>query len=220
MFILIIVLSFVGSSLVRAWMTRTYGKWSKIQNQAGIDGHTAARHILDNNQLGSVKLEVSEGLLSDHYIPAQKLIRLSNDINKKPSIAALAVAAHEVGHAIQDREGYGPLKFKALMMPMAALGNRFGLILTIAGGFTGSPFLMNCGLIMLLLGMLMPVLTLPIEFDASKRALEELTRFNFVNEQEYAGAKSMLFAAALTYVAGAASSIAILGLLALRFLKR
>ena len=220
MFILIIILSFVGSSLVRAWMTKTYGKWSTIQNQAGIDGHTAARHILDNNQLGNVKLEVSEGLLSDHYIPCQKLIRLSKDITSKPSIAALAVAAHEVGHAIQDQEGYGPLKLKAVMMPAAVLGNRFGLIFTIAGSFIGSSFLLNSGLIMLLLGMLMPVLTLPIEFDASKRALAELTRFNFVTEQEYAGAKSMLFAAALTYVAGAASSIAILGLLALRFLKR
>ena len=220
MFILIIILSFVASSLVRAWMTRTYGKWSSVQNQAGVDGHTAARHILDSDQLNNVKLEVSEGMLTDHYIPGQKLMRLSQDINNKPSIAALAVAAHECGHAIQDVEGYPPLKLKALMMPAAALGNRFGLILTIAGGFTSSSFLMNIGLLMLLLGMLMPVLTLPIEFDASKRALEELTKYNLVNEQEYAGAKSMLTAAALTYVAGAASSMAIVGLLAMRFLRR
>jgi len=220
MFILIIILSFAGSALVRMWMTRTYGKWSTIQNQAGIDGHTAARHILDSNQLSNVKLEVSEGMLTDHYIPSQKLMRLSQDINNKPSIAALAVAAHECGHAIQDIEGYPPLKLKAVMMPVAALGNRLGLILSIAGGFMGSGFLMNTGLVMLLLGMLMPILTLPIEFDASKRALEQLTKFNLVNEQEYAGAKSMLNAAALTYVAGAASSMAILGLLALRFLKR
>jgi len=175
-------------------MTRTYGKWSSVENQAGIDGHKVARHILDNNQLGDVRLEVSEGML--------------------------AVAAHEVGHAIQDRVDYAPLKLKAVMMPVAAMGNRFGLILTLAAAFIGSGILMNIGLIMLLLGMLMPILTLPIEFDASKRALEELTKYNFVTEQEYAGAKSMLFAAALTYVAGAASSIAILGLLAMRFLKR
>lgn len=220
MFIIIVVLSFVGSSLVRAWMTRTYGKWSSVQNQAGIDGHSVARLILDSNQLTNVKLEVSEGMLTDHYIPSQKLMRLSQDINNKPSIAALAVAAHECGHAIQDVEGYGPLKLKAIMMPVAAIGNRFGLILTIGASFMGSSFLLNTGLIMLLLGMLMPILTLPIEFDASKRALEELTKYKLVNEQEYAGAKSMLFAAALTYVAGAASSIAILGLLAVRFLKR
>ncbi len=220
MFIAIIILSFVGSSLVRAWMTRTYSKWNSVENQAGVNGQTAARQILDNNQLSNIKLEISEGMLSDHFIPSQKLIRLSKDINNKPSIAALAVAAHEVGHAIQDREGYAPLKLKAIMMPAAALGNRFGLILAIGAGFIGSSFLMNAGMAMLFLGMLMPILTLPIEFDASKRALEELTKFNLVNEQEYAGAKSMLFAAALTYVAGAASSIAILGLLAMRFLKR
>jgi len=220
MFILIVILSFVGSSLVRAWMTRTYSKWSSVQNQAGVDGHTAARHILDSNQLSNVKLEVSEGMLTDHYIPSQKLMRLSQDINNKPSIAALAVAAHECGHAIQDIEGYPPLKLKAMMMPAAALGNRLGLVLTVAAGFMGNGFLMNTGLLMLLLGMLMPVLTLPIEFDASKRALEQLTKYNLVNEQEYAGAKSMLTAAALTYVAGAASSIAIFGLLAIRFLRR
>jgi len=220
MFIVIVVLSFIVSALVRAWMTRTYNKWGNVQNQAGVDGHTAARHILDSNQLGNVKLEVSEGMLSDHYIPSQKLLRLSQDINNKPSIAALAVAAHECGHAIQDVEGYPPLKLKAVMMPVAAMGNRFGLILTMGAAFMGSGLLMNAGLLMMLLGMLMPVLTLPIEFDASKRALEELTKYNLVNDQEYAGAKSMLTAAALTYVAGAASSMAIVGLLAMRFLKR
>ena len=220
MFIAIIVLSFVASTLVRMWMTRTYKKWSTVQNTAGIDGHAAARQILDNNQLNNVRLEVSEGMLTDHYIPSQKLVRLSQDINNKPSIAALAVAAHECGHAIQDTENYAPLKLKALMMPIAALGNRFGLILTIAGAFMGSGFLLNTGLLMMLLGMFMPVLTLPIEFDASKRALQELTKYNLVNEQEYAGAKSMLTAAALTYVAGAASSMAIVGLIAMRFLRR
>lgn len=220
MFIVIIALSFVASTLVRMWMTRTYNKWSTVQNTAGIDGHTAARHILDSNRLQNVRLEVSEGMLTDHYIPGQKLMRLSQDINNKPSIAALAVAAHECGHAIQDTQNYPPLKLKAVMMPVAALGNRFGLILTLGAAFMGSGFLMNTGLLMMLLGMLMPVLTLPIEFDASKRALEELTKYNLVNEQEYAGAKSMLTAAALTYVAGAASSMAIVGLIAMRFLRR
>ena len=220
MFIVIIALSFVASTLVRMWMTRTYNKWSTVQNTAGMDGHTAARHILDSNRLQNVRLEVSEGMLTDHYIPGQKLMRLSQDINNKPSIAALAVAAHECGHAIQDTQNYPPLKLKAVMMPVAALGNRFGLILTLGAAFMGSGFLMNTGLLMMLLGMLMPVLTLPIEFDASKRALEELTKYNLVNEQEYAGAKSMLTAAALTYVAGAASSMAIVGLIAMRFLRR
>ena len=220
MFILIVIASFVASALVRSWMTRTYNKWSSISNQAGIDGHTAARKILDTNQLTNVKVEVSEGLLSDHYIPSQNLIRLSQDINSKPSIAALAVAAHECGHAIQDLESYGPLKVKAVMMPLAAMGNRFGILVTVAASFMGSEFLLNAGLLMMMLGMFMPLLTLPIEFDASKRALKELTKLNLVNQQEYSGAKSMLNAAALTYVAGAASSMAIVALIAVRFLRR
>jgi len=201
--------------LVKHWMTRTYSKWSVIQNQVNVDGHTAARLILDKNQLQNVKLEVSEGMLSDHYIPSQKLIRLSQDINNKPSIAALAVAAHEVGHAIQDKESYKPLKFKAVMMPMAALGNQAGLALSFGGSFLGSSLLMNVGILMMVLGMLMPILTLPIEFDASKRALTELTKYNLVNNAEYKGAKSMLFAAALTYVAGAASSMAMIAFFAM-----
>lgn len=92
-------------------MTRTYGKWSKIPNKAGVNGHQVARHILDTNGLQKVTLEVSKGQLSDHYIPSQKLMRLSQDINNQPSVASIAVAAHECGHAIQDKEGYAPLKF-------------------------------------------------------------------------------------------------------------
>jgi len=199
MFIIILIISFGGSFLVKHWMTRTYGKWSVIQNHANVDGHAAARLILDKNQLQNVTLETSEGMLSDHYIPSQKLIKLSQDINSKPSIAALAVAAHEVGHAIQDKENYK---------------------LSFGGSFLGSSMIMNVGILMMVMGMLMPILTLPIEFDASKRALAELTKYNLVNEAEYKGAKSMLFAAALTYVAGAASSMAIIALFAMRFLRR
>lgn len=220
MFLLIIILSFGASALVRNWMTRTYAKWSAVPNRAGVNGHTVARHILDVNGLQNVKLEVSKGMLTDHYIPSQKLMRLSQDINDAPSVASIAVAAHECGHAIQDKEGYGPLKLKAVMMPLAAIGNQFGLVLTMGSAMFGSPLLMNTGLGMMLLGMLMPLLTLPIEFDASKRALDELTRHNLVNQSEYEGARSMLKAAAFTYVAGAASSAAIVALIMFRLFKR
>lgn len=220
MFLIIIALSFAASFLVRTWMTRTYATWSKVPNKAGLNGHAVARHILDSNGLQQVRLEVSEGQLSDHYIPSQKLMRLSTGINNEPSVASIAVAAHECGHAIQDKEDYGFLKLKAVMMPVAAVGNQFGLILTLGGGMFGSTLLMNTGLLMMLLGMLMPLLTLPIEFDASKRALDELTRLKLVDQNEYDGAQSMLRAAAFTYVAGAASSMAIVGLLLFRFVKR
>ena len=221
MFLLIIVLSFAASALVRAWIKHTYSKWSQISNHAGVDGFTAARKILDANGLQKVKLEVSErGTLSDHYIPSQDLIRLSSEINTGPSVASVAVAAHECGHAIQDKEGYGPLKAKAVLMPLAARGNQAGLILAVGSLVFGAPALMDGGLMLMLLGMFMPVLTLPIEFDASKRALNELTELKLVDQEEYEGAKSMLRAAALTYVAGAASSAAIVGLLMFRFFKR
>ena len=130
------------------------------------------------------------------------------------------MAAHECGHAIQDKEGYSPLKLKAVLMPLAAMGNQLGLLMAVGSAMFGMPSLMNTGLLLMLLGMLMPLLTLPIEFDASKRALQELTRLNYVDKNEYQGAKSMLNASACTYVAGAASSVAIVALILFRFVRR
>lgn len=216
----IAILSFGASALVRWWMTRTYSKWGGTANAVGATGWQVARHILDSNGLHHVKLEVSQGLLSDHYIPGQKLMRLSEQINAQPSVAAIAVAAHECGHAIQDAEGYSMLRLKAVLMPIAALGNQLGMMLALGGGMLGSPGLMNLGMVLLISGVVMPLVTLPIEFDASKRALAELTRLRLVDQQDLAGARSMLRAAALTYLAGAASSIAIAAFFLLRFLRR
>lgn len=220
MFILVIVLSFGASALVRSWLTRTYSTWSNVPNKAGLNGHSTARLILDRNGLQNVKLETSEGMLSDHYIPSQKRMRLSQEINQLPSVASLAVAAHECGHAIQDAEGYRLLKLKAVMMPFAAIGNQVGLVVSIGAGIIGNNLLLNTGLLLMLLGMLMPLLTLPIEFDASKRALQQLVELKLVDDQEYDGARSMLRAAAFTYVAGAASSTAIVALIAMRMIRR
>jgi len=220
MFLIVIVLTFIASWLVRTWMMRTYDKWGAVQNAVGANGYQVARHILDTNDLQNVELEVSKGKLSDHYIPSKKLMRLSESINNDASVASIAVAAHECGHALQDKEGYSMLKLKAVMMPMAVLGNQFGLLLTVGGGLLGLPALANIGLACIGLGMLMPVLTLPIEFDASKRALEELQRLKLVDDKDYDGAKSMLVAAALTYVASAMSSMAIIGVFLLKFIKR
>lgn len=220
MLIIVIVLTFATSWLVRLWMTRTYDKWGAVPNVIGVSGYQAARHILDTNDLQNVQLEVSKGKLSDHYIPSMDLMRLSESINNDKSVASIAVAAHECGHALQDKDNYAMLKAKAAMMPLAALGNQLGLLLSIGGGVLGMPLLGNAGLLLIGLGMLMPVLTLPIEFDASKRALEELQRLNLVDEKDYDGAKSMLFAAALTYVASAVSSMAIMGVFLLNIIRR
>jgi len=220
MFLFIVVLTFASSWLVRVWMTRTYEKWRVVPNAVGATGFQVARHILDTNQLEHVQLEVSKGQLSDHYIPSQDLMRLSESINNNASVASIAVAAHECGHALQDKENYSMLKLKAMLMPLAAMGNQLGLLLSIGGGVLGSAIIMNAGLVLIGLGVLMPVLTLPIEFDASKRALVELQRLKLVDEKDYGGAKSMLLAAAMTYVAGAVSSMAIIGVFLIRLVRR
>lgn len=220
MFLVVVILTFAASWLVRVWMTRTYKKWGAVPNAVSANGHQVARHILDTNDLQHVQLEVSKGELTDHYIPSQDLMRLSESINNNASVASIAVAAHECGHALQDKENYPMLKLKAAMMPLAALGNQMGLMLSIGGGMIGSAAIMNAGLLFIALGVLMPVLTLPIEFDASKRALSELQRLNLVDEKDFDGAKSMLLAAAMTYVASAVSSMAIIGVFLLRFLRR
>lgn len=220
MLIILAIVMFGASGVVRWWMTRTYAKWQAVPNAAGANGWQVARHILDSNGLHQVQLEVSSGKLSDHYIPSQKLMRLSESINFENSVASIAVAAHECGHAIQDAEGYGPLRWKAMLMPAALASNNVGLLLTIGGGAFGSGFLMNIGMLMFAGGILMPVLTLPIEFDASRRALAQLQTLKLVDDRDYDGAKSMLTAAALTYVAGAASSLAIAALIALRLFRR
>ncbi len=220
MFLIVVVLTFAASWLVKVWMTRTYNKWSRVPNAVAANGHQVARHILDTNGLQHVQLEVSKGQLTDHYIPSQDLMRLSESINNDASVASIAVAAHECGHALQDKENYPMLKLKAALMPLAALGNQFGLLLSIGGGVLGSSTLMNAGLALIAFGVLMPVLTLPIEFDASKRALVELQRLKLVDDKDYDGAKSMLLAAAMTYVASAVSSMAIIGVFLIRFIRR
>lgn len=220
MFIIIGILSFALAGIVRWWMTRTYSVWGNVPNKIGANGNAVARHILDSNNLQNVQLEVSKGQLSDHYIPSKKLLRLSENINDQPSVASMAVAAHEVGHAIQDATGYGPLKAKAVMMPIAAISNQIGMIMVLASGFIGIPILLNIGMLLLTSGVLMQLLTLPIEFDASKRALQELKRLNLVEPSEYAGAKKMLNAAAMTYVAGAASSLAMGALMLMSVFRR
>ena len=211
---------FLAAWLVRWWMMRTYTKWHAVPNAVGANGAQIARHILDSNRLQHVQLEVSEGQLTDHYIPARDLMRLSQAITHQSSVASLAVAAHECGHAIQDATNYPLLKWKAALMPLALVGNNMGMLLAIGGGLLGMPMLVDVGMLLFGTAIIMPLLTLPIEFDASKRALEELTRLDLVSANDYEGARSMLTAAALTYVSGAATSMLFVVLIAVRFLRR
>ncbi|MBX2883649.1 MAG: zinc metallopeptidase [Granulosicoccus sp.] len=209
MIIVIGIVFFALAAAVRWWMMKTYRQWGQVPNKLGANGQAVARHILDSNGLHHVQLEVSKGQLTDHYMPSKKLIRLSENINNDASVASVAVAAHEVGHAIQDAQGYGPMKFKAVLMPVAAAGHQLGLLLVLGAGFFGGGLVLDVGMLLLGSSILAQLITLPIEFDASKRALAELERLNLVDQADYAGAKKMLTAAAMTYVASAAGSFAL-----------
>lgn len=220
MVILLAIFMFAASAGVRWWMKKTYARWRQVPNTVGATGWQVARHILDANGLQQVQLEVASGELTDHYIPSQKLIRLSESINFDESVASIAVAAHEVGHALQDQQGYAPLKLKAILMPAAVGGNNLGMMLALGGGMFGSQSLVTAGLLLFAISALMPLLTLPIEFDASHRALAQLQTLNMVDQKDYTGAKAMLRAAAMTYVAGAASSMAVVAFVLLRVVRR
>ncbi len=220
MFVIVGLGSFLLAAAVRWWMMRTYKIWGQVANRLGADGKQVARHILDVNGLQHVTLERSQGQLSDHYIPSRELIRLSPAVSDDASVASIAVAAHEVGHALQKNTQYLPLKAKGVLMPLAAIGNKLGMVLLLGSGVAGIPGLLNVGMVLLASGVFVQLLTLPIEFDASRRALDELQRLKLVDEQDLSGAKTMLTAAALTYVASAASSMAYVAVIAMSFLRR
>ncbi len=202
----IMVMSFAA----QGYLSNTYGRFSKIRNAKNVTGAEVARDILDSNGLGHVKVEQTPGVLSDHYDPLSKTVRLSQGNYDSPSLAALAVAAHEVGHAIQDAKMYAPLVARArLAVPLGAVANLgqmalFAGLLFIASGFGKT--LLIIGIIGLAATLLFHVVTLPVEFDASKRALAILEGNGYLSPQENSGAKSVLTAAALTYVIAAVSS--------------
>ena len=199
-------LAFVFSLIVRQKLTATYRRWSQIPNQARISGGRTAQLILEANQMHRVRIRPSRGTLTDHYNPRAKEIRLSESVYGTPSVAAMAIAAHESGHAIQDEVNYVPLELRSALAPIAAAAARFGLPVAVGGMLAGMPALIQAGMLAYAGALLLQFLTLPVEFNASKRALNELERLRLLSDQEKEGARKVLRAAALTYVAGVASS--------------
>ena len=212
MFTLFLILMAVSFG-VQAYLSNTYGRYSRIRNARDLTGAEVARDILDQNGLGHVPVEMVPGQLTDHYDPTQKVVRLSETNYNHPSLAALAVAAHEVGHAIQDAKGYVPLVARARLFPVLSIGMNFGPILIMAGFFLAIPSLIYVGIIGFAFAVLFHLITLPVEFDASGRALRILEGGGYLSREENAGARSVLTAAALTYVVGFA--VALLQLLQL-----
>lgn len=187
-----------------------FGKYSKVRAATGLTGAEAARRILDANGLQSVMVERVNGMLSDHYDPRSKTLRLSDPVYGTPSLAAVGVAAHEAGHAIQDKVQYGPLALRSAMVPTVQIGSWLGPIIFLVGLFMAGSFgttLAWVGLAVFGATAVFAIVTLPVEFDASKRAKQLLVSTGVLAPQELQGVNSVLDAAALTYVAAALQAI-------------
>ena len=206
------VLCMLASSLVN----NTYKKYAKIRARSGMTGAEAAARILQFAGIHDVKIQQVSGDLTDHYDPRAKVLRLSESVYDSRSVAALGVAAHECGHAVQHQKGYLPLKLRSVLVPVANLGSKLGLPLVILGIVLGLEFslpgggyfsLTEIGIWIFSFAVLFQIVTLPVEFNASGRALKMLHECGIMNSDEIDDCKHVLGAAALTYVAAAAASV-------------
>ena len=223
----LLLLPALGFAMWAQWKVRsTYERFAQVPAANGMTGRDMARAIMQRNAVTDVSIEEIGGQLSDHYDPGARKVRLSPDIYEGNSIAAIAVAAHEVGHVLQHHNGYLPLNLRTSIAPVAGIGSSLAFPLFFVGlfFFRGMPFgqtLMDVGILFFAGAVLFQLVTLPVEFDASRRALAQLTETGAVMPQEVAGAKRVLDAAALTYVAAAAvAALQLLRLLLLRNSRR
>lgn len=214
---LILLLPALALSLYAQFkVSSTFKRYSKVRSGRGLTGAAGARLLLDGGGLSHVPIELVKGKLSDHYDPRGKALRLSADVANQASLAALGVAAHEVGHALQDAQGYAPMRVRSSLVPAASLGSNLGILLFIAGLFIGrNPLLMNLGILLFSAAVLFTLVTLPVEFNASRRALALLNSQGILVSTEVEGARKVLTAAGLTYVAAALMAIAQLARLVL-----
>ena len=203
--IALIALAITGSASL--YINLTYKKYSKIFNKKRITGAETARIILDKNGLKDIYVVETGGTLTDHYDPSRKVIRLSKSIYNDESISSVAVAAHECGHAIQDKDGYLFLRIRSSLVPLVNFSSSAGYIVIFLGILMQSLNLIWLGIILEGIILLFQLITLPVEIDASKRGLKAIEEYNLLNEIEMPNAKSVLIAAALTYVAGVAASM-------------
>ena len=197
--IIIPVLLLAGYAQYR--VKHTFNKYNEINLSSNLTGAEAAKKILLNNNLENIEIKKTDGKLNDHYDPQAKTLNLSNDVYSNNSIAAVGVAAHEVGHAIQDKEDYRPLSLRASLVPAANIGSSFGLPLAVFGFFIRADFLIMTGFVLFSAAFLFHLVTLPVEFNASNRAISNLKNTALLTESEIKGAKKVLKAAAFTYVA-------------------
>lgn len=205
------ILVLIGALLsmwASARVNLTYKKYAQVHSRSGLTGAEAARRILQGAGIYNVRVEHISGNLTDHYDPRGKVLRLSDTVYGSPSVAAIGVAAHECGHAIQDDQAYAPLRLRAAFVPVANIGTKAAIPIILLGLVLGSSYtLVQVGLLCFACGTLFQLITLPVEFNASARAVDILGNTHMLSEDELKHTRKVLSAAAMTYVAAAAASI-------------
>ena len=218
-YLILVVPALLFAAWAQAQVSGAYNRYSRVRVSRGMTGAMAARRILDDNGLTGVRVERVAGKLSDHYDPGDRVVRLSAGVYDSDSVASLGVAAHECGHAVQHATHYAPLTFRNAIIPITNFGSKLSIPLIIVGLFL-SGTLVDIGLLLFSLVAVFQLVTLPVEFNASSRALATLENGNFLDRRELEGARKVLRAAALTYVAALLVSVAQLMRLILLFGNR
>lgn len=213
--IIVLIPAIIFTMYAQGKVTSAYSKYQRVPGRKGITGYQAARMILDNNGMRHVPIELTAGTLSDHYDPKNDVMRLSNDVYNGTSIASVSIAAHESGHALQDGTSYGFLKFRSAIAPAVNLVSMaswplilIGLVIIGIGNLTTGNMIFNLGILFFCAVVLFHTVTLPVELNASKRAVRQLVDLGIIDASEKRGAKKVLSAAAMTYVAALAVAIA------------
>ena len=201
--IIIILLPLIADIFVRA----NYSINLKKENSKGMTGAEIARKILDKNGLSNIYVVATNGYLTDHYDPKRKVIRLSKDVYEGSSVSSMAIASHECGHAIQDKNKYIPMRIRSAIVPFVNICTRLGYLAILIGLIFNRAPLLEAGIILLLAMLVFQLITLPVEFNASKRALNELEKEKILDKEEKGNARNMLVAAAFTYVASVLSTL-------------
>lgn len=208
---LLLIPGIIFAAYAQHQVSSAYKAYSKVPTKNGMTGTDAARRLLNANGLDTINIESVAGNLTDHYDPRHKVMRLSSGVGQQASVAAVGIAAHETGHAIQDKEGYWPLRFRSFIVPITGFASNLAWPIFILGFFFAQSswgvMFMDFGIILFSLALLFSVITLPVEFNASKRAIAALVDNNLIQPGEEVGVKKVLKAAALTYVAAALMSL-------------
>lgn len=204
---LLVIVGALLSAWASARVNSTFSKYSRVRSMTGMTGAEAARRILQSQGVYDVTIQSVKGSLTDHYNPTNKTLNLSESVYGSASVAAIGVAAHECGHAIQDNVGYVPLRLRAAFVPVANFGSKLSWPLIVLGLIFGASSFIQVGIWMFVLALLFQVITLPVEFNASGRAIDLLEQLGILSEQEIPHTRKVLGAAALTYVAAVAASL-------------